>query len=118
VGNLNGAKWQLIQNHRTIIHAYFFDGLAGFLFHQCKRTIHPCNYWKQLQGIRSQNIFGSPQQSARIGETRGKMVGHYTQMVWSSTREVGAGVAHCPSGAIIVVASYHPAGNMVGSVPY
>jgi hypothetical protein len=55
---------------------------------------------------------------ARIGETRGKMVGHYTQMVWSSTREVGAGVAHCPSGAIIVVASYHPAGNMVGSVPY
>ena len=55
---------------------------------------------------------------ARIGETRGKQVGHYTQMVWSSTREVGAGVAFCPSGAIIVVASYHPAGNMVGSVPY
>lgn len=54
----------------------------------------------------------------RIGETRGKKVGHYTQMVWRETREVGAGVAYCPSGAIIVVASYHPAGNMVGSVPY
>lgn len=54
----------------------------------------------------------------RVGETRGKMVGHYTQMVWSSTREVGAGVAYCPSGAIIVVASYYPAGNMIGSVPY
>lgn len=53
-----------------------------------------------------------------IGETRGKKVGHYTQMVWNSTREVGAGVAFCPSGAIIVVASYHPAGNIVGSVPY
>jgi pathogenesis-related protein 1 len=54
----------------------------------------------------------------RIGETRGKKVGHYTQMVWKYTREVGAGVAYCPSGAIIVVASYHPAGNIVGSVPY
>ena len=53
-----------------------------------------------------------------IGENRGKMIGHYTQMVWKSTREVGAGVAYCPSGAIIVVASYHPAGNIVGSVPY
>ena len=53
-----------------------------------------------------------------IEATRRKMVGHYTQMVWSSTREVGAGVAYCPSGAIIVVASYHPAGNIVGSVPY
>jgi pathogenesis-related protein 1 len=53
-----------------------------------------------------------------IGENRGKMIGHYTQMVWKSTREMGAGVAYCPSGAIIVVASYHPAGNIVGSVPY
>jgi len=55
---------------------------------------------------------------APIGETRGKKVGHYTQMVWNSTREVGAGVAYCPNGGIIVVASYHPAGNIVGSVPY
>ncbi len=55
---------------------------------------------------------------ARIGETKGKKVGHYTQMVWSTTREVGAGVAYCPGGEIIVVANYHPAGNMVGSVPY
>lgn len=54
----------------------------------------------------------------RIGESRGKPVGHYTQMVWRETREVGAGVAYCPSGAIIVVASYYPAGNMVGAVPY
>lgn len=53
-----------------------------------------------------------------IGENRGKMVGHYTQMVWRYTREVGAGVAYCPGGGIVVVASYHPAGNLIGSVPY
>ena len=53
-----------------------------------------------------------------IGENRGKMIGHYTQMVWNGTREVGAGVAYCPGGGIVVVASYHPAGNIVGSVPY
>lgn len=50
--------------------------------------------------------------------TRGKKVGHYTQMVWNYTREVGAGVAYCPGGGIVVVASYHPAGNIIGSVPY
>lgn len=53
-----------------------------------------------------------------IGETRGKKVGHYTQMVWNYTREVGAGVAYCAGGGIVVVASYHPAGNIIGSVPY
>ena len=43
--------------------------------------------------------------------------GHYTQMIWSSTREIGAGKAICPSGAIIIVANYNPAGNIIGSRP-
>lgn len=53
-----------------------------------------------------------------IGEDRGKMIGHYTQMVWRNTKEVGAGVAYCPGGEIVVVASYHPAGNFIGERPY
>jgi pathogenesis-related protein 1 len=44
--------------------------------------------------------------------------GHYTQMVWKETREIGLGVAYTKKGGIIVVASYYPAGNMVGSYPY
>jgi pathogenesis-related protein 1 len=44
--------------------------------------------------------------------------GHYTQMVWSQTKEMGAGVAVCPNGAIIVVANYFPAGNSMSQFPY
>ena len=43
--------------------------------------------------------------------------GHYTQMIWNKTTDVGAGKAVCPSGAIIVVANYNPAGNIIGSHP-
>lgn len=44
--------------------------------------------------------------------------GHYTQMIWKDTKEVGVGVAKCPDGGIIVVANYYPAGNFIGQFPY
>jgi pathogenesis-related protein 1 len=44
--------------------------------------------------------------------------GHYTQMIWRSTTDVGAGKAVCPSGAIIIVANYNPPGNIIGSDPF
>ncbi|MGF2410679.1 CAP domain-containing protein [Ferruginibacter sp.] len=44
--------------------------------------------------------------------------GHYTQMMWKDTREMGVGVAVCPNGAVIVVANYYPAGNVIGKFPY
>jgi len=44
--------------------------------------------------------------------------GHYTQMVWKNTLRMGAGVAYCPSGALIVVANYDPPGNYLGQTPY
>ena len=45
-------------------------------------------------------------------------VGHYTQMVWRNTREVGVGIGYCKTGGIIIVASYFPAGNYTGEYPY
>jgi pathogenesis-related protein 1 len=44
-------------------------------------------------------------------------VGHYTQMVWSGTTEVGYGIARGRNG-VVVVANYSPAGNMTGRAPY
>lgn len=44
--------------------------------------------------------------------------GHYTQMVWKDTREMGAGMAICTNGAVIIVANYYPAGNVLGELAY
>ncbi|MGW3029096.1 CAP domain-containing protein, partial [Streptomyces sp. NPDC001221] len=46
--------------------------------------------------------------------------GHYTQMVWSSTKEIGCGIkqgAPKPNGWF-VVCRYRSAGNIVGQTPY
>lgn len=44
--------------------------------------------------------------------------GHYTQMVWRNTTQVGMGQATCPGGAIVIVAEYNPPGNYIGQKPY
>lgn len=43
--------------------------------------------------------------------------GHYTQMVWEDTREVGCGRAIC-GGAELWVCHYFPEGNIRGRRPY
>lgn len=48
----------------------------------------------------------------------GKQCGHYTQIVWHSTTEVGCGMSLCPDKAHIWVCNYNPAGNWVGKKPY
>ena len=57
-------------------------------------------------------------QYAPVGSAINKGVGHYTQMVWKYTKEMGLGIAYTQKGGIIVVASYYPAGNIIGSYPY
>jgi len=46
-----------------------------------------------------------------------KVCGHYTQMVWQGTTQVGCGTA---SGAeiVILVCRYNPPGNMAGQAPF
>lgn len=44
--------------------------------------------------------------------------GHYTQMIWRNTTQVGCGTATCPNGNVIVVCNYNPAGNVSGEAPY
>jgi pathogenesis-related protein 1 len=49
----------------------------------------------------------------------GKVCGHYTQVVWKSTREVGCGHAVCTdSKDQIWVCQYAPPGNVIGDKPY
>ncbi|XP_050295874.1 uncharacterized protein LOC126735838 [Anthonomus grandis grandis] len=41
--------------------------------------------------------------------------GHFTQLVWASSKHLGLGKARSRSGKIVVVAHYAPAGNVTGS---
>ena len=44
--------------------------------------------------------------------------GHYSQMIWRNTTQVGFGVAQCAGGKYIIVANYNPAGNFKGQKAY
>lgn len=51
----------------------------------------------------------------------GKQCGHYTQIVWAETTQVGCGVSVCQSEAThkeIWVCRYDPRGNYIGEKPY
>lgn len=48
----------------------------------------------------------------------GKQCGHYTQVVWKTTKEVGCGKASCDGREEMWVCNYSPPGNVVGKKPY
>lgn len=41
--------------------------------------------------------------------------GHFSQVVWEDSKEVGVGVAKSKDGKVYVVANYYPPGNVIGS---
>ncbi|KAM7267733.1 hypothetical protein ACFE04_009899 [Oxalis oulophora] len=49
----------------------------------------------------------------------GEDCGHYTQVVWKSTRRVGCAMVNCLSGrGVFMTCNYQPPGNYVGEKPY
>lgn len=57
----------------------------------------------------------------------GEQCGHYTQMVWRATSQLGCGIRNCSTGTpfgpqfpnwTIVVCNYSPPGNYIGQRPY
>ncbi|XP_014251443.1 Golgi-associated plant pathogenesis-related protein 1-like [Cimex lectularius] len=65
------------------------------------------SYW--YSAVRQYNYFKEPDiLHANVN------AGHFTQMVWASTRKFGVGKAASRAGKILVVAHYWPPGNISG----
>jgi pathogenesis-related protein 1 len=48
----------------------------------------------------------------------GQVCGHYTQMVWGTTTQVGCAYRVCANDEQVWVCHYRPAGNIIGQPPY
>lgn len=48
----------------------------------------------------------------------GKVCGHYTQVVWKKSSEVGCASAVCANKSQVMVCNYNPPGNFNGQPPY
>lgn len=64
--------------------------------------------------VREQQDYDQEQNRCR----RGKSCGHYTQVVWETTRRIGCGMAACPDMSQVWVCNYDPPGNYSGQNPY
>lgn len=49
---------------------------------------------------------------------QGKVCGHYTQLVWNTSLNVGCYRGICNIGSIYIYCSYYPKGNIIGQRPY
>lgn len=52
-----------------------------------------------------------------LGKCKDGVCGHYTQLVWKKTTEVGCGMSKCGNQEIWVC-NYNPPGNYIGQKPY
>jgi len=80
----------------------------------------PGNY-KPADGARDwaaekSNYHGGPLTAADFASGV-PMIGHYTQMVWKNTKEVGCGTAS-NDNLVVLVCRYSPSGNQLGQSPY
>ncbi len=48
----------------------------------------------------------------------GTICGHYTQVIWRNTTQVGCAIATNPNGKYILVCNYNPPGNYIGQPAY
>jgi len=67
--------------------------------------------------VNSVDMWGAEKKQWKGGVVRDMSAGHYTQIIWSKTTEIGCAVVKCANGNYITVCNYNPAGNYIGVSP-
>ncbi|CAH1254777.1 GLIPR1L1 [Branchiostoma lanceolatum] len=80
-------------------------------------SMHKINFTDVIQSWYDEIDFYNWEET-RCEPPPGGMCTHYTQVVWSSTTDVGCGYYHCPNGNAAVVCNYGPQGNLANTRPY
>jgi len=104
------AKTACSLRHRPLSGKYAQKhGENGFIgtigYHEIGEAIR---LWElEKQDYKGQGITGSNY----------RLFGHYTQVVWRTSTQMGCGKAEC-NGRILFFCNYHPRGNIFGEMPY
>ncbi|WP_107850893.1 CAP domain-containing protein [Oceanimonas marisflavi] len=101
------ASWARVLSRRCDIEHSQGSGFGENLFMGTR------GYYDELDGVKSwedekRYYSGQPLSRALVPK-----VGHYTQMVWPDTRELGCATSTC-NDIMILVCNYYPPGNYLG----
>lgn len=88
----NNDPWNLIYGENI------FSGSTGYTIID---AVHDWGSEKKMFDTKSRKCIGD-----------WSTCGHYTQLVWRKTTQVGCAIAKCANGTIIMVCNYNPPGNM------
>ena len=64
------------------------------------------------------DMWASERSSYTYGSGYSPGTGHYTQLVWRDSVEIGCGMANCGDRSAVVSCRYSPPGNYIGVLPY
>lgn len=95
----------------------------GELEHDRGRRVGQNLFFSSQDGMRPSFVVGQwaaeskDYDERRFKCSRGEVCGHFTQIIWRETKEVGCGVASGDRGEFWVC-YYAPPGNIIGDTPY
>tara|TARA_B100001113_G_scaffold280508_1_gene235325 strand:+ start:574 stop:1104 length:531 start_codon:yes stop_codon:yes gene_type:complete len=108
--NFKHSKTKNGENLTMSFESIEFEGTTTYIYSETPLLDASKGWYDEIKDYRYSKI--------KKNRWLAKKVGHYTQMVWFDTREVGIASARSKDGKVYVVARYHPAGNILGKFPY